>query len=452
MGANRLYRFLSNQDRISKEHPDFRKTFLINSILLVMTFFFELFTILDIVVFHLYQASIINCIAGITSFSFLYYFHKTDNVRFTARATVAILSFAILLVILQLSPKHHIFYWMVTIPPVAFFLLGRKSGYGVSIIFGGIIATYYFLKIGHWDSTLFGLEAAFNISLAYLGLVMAIAFFESSRQEAFNDMLKDIERRKIAEQTLKENECRLYELNLTKDKFFSIIAHDLRNPFNTIMGFSEILEDKIKSKDYEKAEKFASLIKNSSEQVMDLLTNLLEWSRLQTGKIQLRPEHFEVRPVINRIVNLFHNTAIQKKITILLDIPSNSELFADKDMVDTVIRNLVSNAIKFSPFGGTIKILMKQAHDGQIVIVQDNGIGIEQEKINRLFRIDRNNSTLGTQNEKGSGLGLPLCKEFIEKHGGKIWVESEVEKGSAFSFSIPTKPEYVNLPPYNQIN
>ncbi len=268
---------------------------------------------------------------------------------------------------------------------------------------------------------------------------MSIAFFESSRKEALDSMQKDIERRKLAEQTLKENEVRLYELNATKDKFFSIIAHDLRNPFNTIMGFSEILEDKIKTKDYGNTEKFASLIKDSSEQVMDLLTNLLEWSRLQTGKIQLIPEYFEIESFIDRIVNLLNDTARQKKITISTDISGNGELFADKEMIETVIRNLISNAIKFTPSGGAITILTKQTQEEQIVVVQDNGIGIKQEAIDKLFRIDENHSTLGTQNEKGTGLGLLLCKEFVEKHGGKIWVESEVGKGSTFSFSIPLK-------------
>ena len=335
--ANILHRFLSNQNRISKEHPDFRRAYLINAILSMMILFFLFFTIIDIVAFKLYQASLINCTAFLTSSFFLYYFHKTDKVRFIAKVTVGILALAILLVILQLSPKHDIFYWMITLPPVAFFLLGRKFGYVVSIIFGGIIATYYFFKYEHWDSELFGLEAAFNISLAYLGLVMSIGFFESSRQEAFNDMQKDIERRKLAEQTLKENEVRLSELNATKDKFFSIIAHDLRNPFNTIMGFSEILEDQIKSKDYGNIEKFATLIKDSSDQVMDLLTNLLEWSRLQTGKIQLRPEYFEIGIIVNQIVNLFKDSASQKMITISTENSINGNLFADKDMIDTVV-------------------------------------------------------------------------------------------------------------------
>ena len=423
--ANILYRFLSNQNRISREHPDFRKAFLINSILSVMILFFVLFTILDIVVFQLYEASLINSIAFVASFSFLYYFHKTDDVRFLAKATVSILAITILIVIFQLSPNNHIFYWMVTLPPVAFFLLGRKTGYTVSIIFGVIIATYYFHKFEQWDHELFGLEGVFNVSLAYLGLVLSIAFFESSRQEALESMQKDIERRKLAEQTLKENEVRLSELNATKDKFFSIIAHDLRNPFNTIIGFSEILEDQIKSKDYGNIEKFATLIKDSSDQVMDLLTNLLEWSRLQTGKIQLRPECFEIGSLINRIVNLFNDTARQKKITISTEISGNEELFADLEMIDTVIRNLISNAIKFTPSGGTITILTKQTQEEQIVVIQDNGIGIKQEVIAKLFRIDENHSTpLEPRMKKEQDLGYYFAKNLlkcmVEKYGWKV--------------------------------
>jgi len=437
MGANYFNRFLSNRFSISKEHPDFRKTYLVNAILLAMIVFFLLFGFLDLLVFDLVMVSIINYAAFIFSSIILVHFHLTNRIRFAARATVAILAIFILMDIFLVAPDSHIFYWMVTLPPVAFFLLGRRIGYVVSGLFGGIIVVFFLMQYKQWNNEFFDLEGMFNLGAAYCGLVLSIAFFESSRQEAYNSMLKDIERRRQAEQSLKENEVRLNELNATKDKFFSIIAHDLKSPFSSIMGFSEILQSQIMEKEYERVGEFAAYIKSSSEQVMDLLMNLLEWSRIQTGRIQLYAEYFEMGILVNRIVNLYSENARQKSILILMAFPTNVVVFADKHMIETVVRNLLSNAIKFSNPNGLINVSIEQQPDNLIVSIKDDGIGIARDKIEKLFRIDENNTTRGTRNEKGTGLGLMLCKEFVEIHGGKIWVESEQGKGSTFSFSLP---------------
>ena len=247
----------------------------------------------------------------------------------------------------------------------------------------------------------------------------------------------DITERRQAEETLKENETRLRELNATKDKFFSIIAHDLKSPFNSILGLSNLLVEQIQEKNYDGIEIYAGIIQKSSTMVFDLLMNLLEWARLQTGRMEFSPEYIEIGALINEAVELLKDSAREKSVTISREIPRKTIAFADKTMLGTILRNLIYNAIKFTYPGGQIDISVNPKVDELEICVQDNGVGIKKAAIEKLFLIDENHTTLGTQNEKGTGLGLILCKEFIEKHGGKIWVESEIGKGSKFYFSIP---------------
>ena len=247
----------------------------------------------------------------------------------------------------------------------------------------------------------------------------------------------DITERKLAEELLKENEGRLLELNATKDKFFSIIAHDLKSPFNSIAGFSDLLVEQVREKNYEGIEEYATIIQDSSQRVMDLLMNLLEWSRSQTGRMQYNPEFVELVGLLNQVCELMNDTAHQKSITLDLKIPRTAPIIADKAMLSTVLRNLLSNAVKFTNPGGTITISIVQKPQELLISFADNGVGIRKEQIDKLFRIDQSYSTTGTLNEKGTGLGLILCKEFVEKHGGKICVESEVGQGSRFYFTLP---------------
>ena len=250
-------------------------------------------------------------------------------------------------------------------------------------------------------------------------------------------IVNDITERKQFEEALKESESRLRELNATKDKFFSIIAHDLKTPFNTIIGFSDILLEQIRLKDYEGIEEFATFIQNSSHQAMNLLMNLLEWSRSQIGRMELNPVEMDMVALITGTIDLFQESAMLKSITFSQKLPDQALISADKQMISTVARNLISNAIKFTGMGGLIAVSIKQNKDELIVEISDTGVGIKEADLEKLFRIDETYSTLGTQKEKGTGLGLLLCKELTQKHGGRIWVESEVGKGSIFSFSIP---------------
>lgn len=247
----------------------------------------------------------------------------------------------------------------------------------------------------------------------------------------------DITERKNVEQALLQNENRLRELNATKDKFFSIIAHDLKSPFNGIIGFSNLLAIQVQENNYEGIEEYARVIQDSSLRAMELLENLMEWSRSQTGRMEFNPEFVEIVALINEVSKLLNDTAQQKSISISMELPQKIIVSADKAMITTVLRNLISNAVKFTNPGGKIVISAVQKPDELLVTICDNGVGMKNEVVEKLFHIDTNLSTTGTQNETGTGLGLILCAEFVKKHGGKIWAESEVEKGSKFHFTIP---------------
>ena len=252
----------------------------------------------------------------------------------------------------------------------------------------------------------------------------------------------DVTERKHAELALKESEARLMELNATKDKFFSIISHDLKSPFNSIIGFSNLLIGQIEENDYQGIEKYAMIIQHSSQRAMNLLMNLLEWSRSQTGNMEFNPEKVDISILINEVEGLLLDTAQQKSIDISMEIQPETHVFADKSMVSTILRNLLSNAIKFTNPGGEIVISTRKTGDECVVTVADNGVGIKKEAIDKLFRIDMSYSSAGTQNEVGTGLGLILCKDFVDKHKGRIWVESErgnpdEKRGSKFHFTIP---------------
>lgn len=248
-----------------------------------------------------------------------------------------------------------------------------------------------------------------------------------------------ITERKLAEESLKESEYRLRELNAAKDKFFSIISHDLKSPFNSIVGFSNILAEQARAKDFEGIEEYAEIIQNSSHKALDLLSNLLEWSRLQTGRMAFNPENVKIGDLINNAIDLLSDTARHKLISISKELQVDVSVFVDKQMIATILRNLISNAIKFTLPAGKIVVVVEHQLNELIVIVSDNGVGINADGLSKLFRIEESYCTQGTQDEMGTGLGLILCKEFIEKHGGKIWVESEVDKGSKFKFTLPVQ-------------
>ena len=259
-------------------------------------------------------------------------------------------------------------------------------------------------------------------------------------QLAVLGIYQDISERKQTEKKLKENEERLKELNATKDKFFSIIAHDLKNPFSGLIGFSSLLIEKMKEKDYAGIERYAEIIYESSTRAMNLLMNLLEWSQSHTGKMEFNPEYIVLKVLAEQEVFLLRDSAKEKSIDIEINMPNSHIAYADKNMIGTVIRNLISNAVKFSHPGDIITVTSKTDNNRLLISVKDAGTGIPETKLSQLFRIDQGFSSPGTQKETGTGLGLILCKEFIDRHGCDIWAESQEGKGSVFSFYLNTGP------------
>jgi len=238
---------------------------------------------------------------------------------------------------------------------------------------------------------------------------------------------------------LKESEDNLKILNATKDKFFSIIAHDLRNPFNALHGLTHHLLNNYEEFDKNEIKQSLELIYNSADDLLELLENLLHWSRTQRGKIQFAPKEIKLSEVINKIFNLLSMNAEKKEINLINEVDNEKTIFADYDMLTAILRNLISNAIKFSFTNSFVRISSKSSEEYTEISVMDNGVGISSENIKKLFRIDIHYSTSGTSEEQGSGLGLILCREFVEKHNGKIWIESEINKGSTFKFTISNK-------------
>jgi len=250
--------------------------------------------------------------------------------------------------------------------------------------------------------------------------------------------MQDITQRKLAEESLREKEADLREINEQKDKFFSIIAHDLKSPFASIVGFSDLLVQQIENHDYDSIEKYAQIIKQSSHRVMDLLTNMLNWASSHTGKMHFEPVHLDLHEIVKEIIQDTKDLAAEKSLQVNYDLlPEKSTILADRNMLSTVLRNLLTNAMKFSQRNGKLHVSATENNKEILVSVKDHGVGIPAEKIGKLFTIGESESTPGTNNEKGTGLGLLICKEFIDKHNGRIWAESEEGKGSVFSFVLP---------------
>ena len=229
----------------------------------------------------------------------------------------------------------------------------------------------------------------------------------------------------------------LNESNASKDKFFSIIAHDLKNPFSSIIGLSEMLIEEIKSSDNQAIKEYSGLINVSAVRTFRLLENLLEWANTQRGKTSFTPVSLNLNELFNEDFGIFLELAKGKNIQLKNSIRDNLTILADKNMLKTILRNLISNAIKFTHKNGKVEVNAIIENQYLKISIIDNGIGMTKEIIEKLFKIDANLSTRGTENEKGTGLGLILCKEFVERHGGKIWVESEDGKGSIFRFILP---------------
>ena len=257
----------------------------------------------------------------------------------------------------------------------------------------------------------------------------------------------DITNRKLAEQEIHRKNIELNELSRTKDKFFSIIAHDLKSPLAGFLGLTKIIAEDYRNLNITEIQDFSKKMQESAANLYKLLENLLEWSLMQRGMINFNPDIYILNYIVNMNIDIIRESARQKEIQLINNVQPDIEVKADIPMLNTIFRNLISNAVKFTPRGGKVEIgvVRNNAEDSKLtggfleIYIRDNGIGISSEIIDKLFKIDQKISRPGTEGESSTGLGLLLCKDFVEKHGGKIWVESEEDKGSTFYFSLSKK-------------
>ncbi len=239
------------------------------------------------------------------------------------------------------------------------------------------------------------------------------------------------------QEELKRNNAELHEINATKDKLFSIIAHDLKNPVGNILGVTELLVSYMEKRDMETADELVNLLNHQAKEALTLLETLFDWARSQSGKVGFNPEMNDLNQIVENVLQNLNSSALLKEIVILPPETNNVKVFADVNMLTTILRNLVTNSIKFTKAGGTIIVSARMSDNNTEITVADTGIGMDQKTLDMLFKIESNLSTNGTAKEKGTGLGLIICKEFIEKHGGQIRVISEVGKGSQIVLTLP---------------
>lgn len=273
----------------------------------------------------------------------------------------------------------------------------------------------------------------FLISLIAFGLIIVVLIFYLYRvKQRANKKLQ------AANEKVKQQNLLLQDLNATKDKFFSIIGHDLKGPLNSLTSFSGLLMNHTDRLSKEEIQMLAKDLDKSLKNLLALLNNLLEWSRSQTGNIEFKPETFDIAALLKENKELLETQAHNKRISVLEDVNGGIMVKAHRHSLNTVVRNLISNAIKFTPDGGLIKLSLQQSNGHVQVSIADTGVGMGADVIGKLFRLDAKHTTRGTANEKGTGLGLILCKDFVEKNGGKLWVESKEGEGSLFCFTVPS--------------
>ncbi len=301
--------------------------------------------------------------------------------------------------------------------------LKRISGEGADV--------RYHLRILRKDKSIKWVEMS-GVKIEWEGLSATMNF------------VTDITERKKAEEEINLKNEQLQKLNSEKDKFFSIIAHDLRSPFTGFLGLTQIMAEELSSLTMGEIQDISVRMRNSANNLFSLLENLLEWARMQQGLIPYNPKSIQLLSVVNECVDMIHESARIKGIKIDFNIPDHLMVFADGKLLQTIIRNLVSNAVKFTGKGGEISILTKVTSEKSVEIsVKDSGIGMSSKMVNDLFRLDVQTNRLGTEGEPSTGIGLLLCKEFAAKLDGEIWVESEPGKGSTFYFTLPSKVESV---------
>jgi len=282
----------------------------------------------------------------------------------------------------------------------------------------------------------------FNIAMFILVVLLVISIY-SYRTRHMRRLQKILEDKvELRTKQLLDNEEKLKQANESKDKFFSIIAHDLRNPFMALISITKLLRENFNDFSEEDKKKSLGQIEESSKDTYLLLENLLEWAKTQTNRIEINKVDFDLYEAIDENLKIAQKSGEMKDISIIFKKEKTVLVNADKNLFNTTLRNLLSNAIKFTIAHGQIIISTEKREDEVVILIHDSGVGIPKESLDRLFHIEFKQSTMGTNKEHGSGLGLIICKEFIEKNGGRIWVESEINKGSKFYFTVPLSKKH----------
>jgi signal transduction histidine kinase len=292
------------------------------------------------------------------------------------------------------------------------------------------------LKATRLKNTIFFLAA-----VSLMIILVFVVYYQKTRLKRETTRLleeKNIQLEK-ANLKLQNSEKHLKELNSTKDKFFSIIGHDLRNPLNALLGFSELISGNSRDYTSEEIQRYSKIINEAAKNIHLLIENLLEWSRSQSGNIDYNPEKTDLFPMVIEIFKVFDIHADKKGVSLVSEIPEDVSITADRNLLSTILRNLINNAVKFTPTGGQVKVFCEQTDSEITISIEDTGIGMSEEQLDKIFRLSNNETMPGTSEEKGTGLGLILCKEFVELHKGKIWAVSKPKEGSTFSFTLPLK-------------
>ncbi len=302
------------------------------------------------------------------------------------------------------------------------------------LIAGGVNEFHQYFKDGfnHMLSPMAWYFTLIGIVLATITAFTRIAI--QNKNILLKKQHKELNKTKLE---FEQQNQKLIKLDADKNLLLSIIGHDLKNHFYSTLGFSTLLHANIRDYDIKRIEKQVRYINGSAQQAINLLEDLLMWSNSQSGKLLFNPEQFNLTAMSLDVLETMNFNAFAKNISLTHFASHEIDIFADKNMIKAILRNLVSNAIKFTGEGGRINVFIEQHNSNAVLSVADNGVGIESERIPKLFDIAKDRTRVGTANEKGTGLGLLLCKDFIEMHGGKIWVDSEYKKGSNFRFSIP---------------
>jgi len=296
-----------------------------------------------------------------------------------------------------------------------------------------------------YDSTQYSISLVYRIQnknkqVVWVKEAITVERDNRGKITRYDGIVTDITELKDAEYTIKESEESLKQINSAKDKFISIVSHDLRAPFTSIMGFAEILLNEPNLPDNEKQE-YLNYIYESSQSQLQLINYLLDWSRLQTGKMKIEPQRLKVCNIVYNSISSLTGNAIRKNIEINADVPEDMFMLADERLITQAVTNLLSNAIKFSRINSAVEIKATIFKKGFVeIVVKDEGIGILESNKAKIFKFDQKFSSEGTRGEKGSGLGLTLVKEIVEKLGGDIWFYSEPGQGSEFHFTVPEAP------------